>query len=60
MSNPLDWDRAIQYLDTLIEEYSALGFAGCFGLYFVLLPLRERYEEGERSELLYREIMDCE
>lgn len=60
MSNQLDWNRAIRHLDFLIAEYRALGLTGCFGLYFTLLPLRERIKSGERSQQLYDEIMECE
>lgn len=60
MSDQLDWNRAIRYLDFLIEEYRSLGLNGLFGLYFTLLPLRERYKNGERSQHLYDEIMQCE
>ena len=60
MSKLLDWNRAIRHLDFLIAEYRALGLNGHFGLYFTLLPLRERYKSGERTQLLYDEIMKCE
>ena len=59
MSNLLDWDTAIHYLDRLIEEYRALGLYGAYGLYLTLLPLRRRYNSGERSLMLYCEIMEC-
>ena len=56
----MDWEKATNYLDTLIAEYVSLGWAGIFGLQMVLLPLKDRLENGERTEELYDEIMECE
>lgn len=55
----MDWERAENHLNMLIAEYSALGWReGQFGLY-VLLPLKRRFDAGERTENLYQEIMQC-
>jgi len=56
----MDWERAINYLNSLIDEYVAIGWAGSLGLYLTLLPLKRRYDDGERTETLYNEIMQCE
>ena len=56
----LDWDGADNYLKTMIAEYVSLGWAGRFGLDGVLLPLKRRFDNGERTKKLYDEIMRCE
>lgn len=55
-----EWDKAKKYLEMLIVEYASIGFAGTFGLNGVLVPLRKRFEAGERTKALYDEIMRCE
>ena len=55
-----EWDKAKRYLEMLIVEYASIGFAGSFGLNGVLVPLRKRFEAGERTKALYDEIMECE
>lgn len=57
---PEEWAKAIDYLNTLIIEYASIGMAGRFGLDGVLIPLRKRYESGERTRELYEAIMECE
>ena len=55
-----DWKKAIEHLDMLIVMYACIGFAGTFGLNGVLVPLKKRYDSGERTKELYDEIMQCE
>ena len=55
-----DWEQAENYLDLLIKLYAAIGPAGQFGLQGVLLPLKRRFDAGERSADLYDNIMKCE
>lgn len=56
----LDWDKAIDHLNMLIDMYGSIGASGIFGLTVVLLPLKRRYVDGERTQTLYDEIMECE
>lgn len=56
----MDWESAKNYLHTMIAEYASIGAAGRFGLTYTLLPLKKRYENGERTKELYDEIMGCE
>ena len=55
-----DWTKAIRHLEMLIVEYASIGWAGRFGLDGVLVPLRKRYESGERTRELYDAIMETE
>lgn len=55
-----EWDKAIEYLNMLIVEYASIGWAGQFGLNGVLVPLKKRYDGGERTSALYDEIMQAE
>ena len=54
------WKKAIQHLDNLIVMYATIGVPGNFGLYGILIPLKRRYETGERTKELYDAIMACE
>lgn len=55
-----DWDSAIQYLNMYIAEYASLGSVGQLALYNILVPLKKRYDSGERTKELYIEIMEVE
>lgn len=57
MENPFAWDNAEKHLKACEEAYSSIGSAGYFGLVYVLRPLRDRFNNGERSEELRAEIM---
>ena len=59
-STGLDWDAAIDHLNMLIDMYESIGASGILGLAVVLLPLKKRYADGERTQKLYDEIMECE
>lgn len=54
------WATAEKYLNMLIAEYAILEFSGAYGLQITLLPLKRRYDKGERTEELYEAIMSCE
>lgn len=54
------WRPAISHLNMVIAEYAAIGASGFIGLYAILLPLKRRYDSGERTPELYDEIMQCE
>lgn len=53
----LDWDKAEQYLKRCEEAYTKIGSAGYFALNFVIKPLRDRFNNGERTVELYDAIM---
>lgn len=54
----LDWEAAHNYLNMLIAEYVMLSPVGKFGLSLMLL-LKKRFDDGERTTKLYDEIMAC-
>lgn len=54
-----DWKKAIDYLNMLIAEYVCNGWAGGFYLNAVIIPLKKRYDQGERTKDLYDFIMSC-
>lgn len=56
----MDWNKAEDYLNFLIQEYESVGWAGptCFALSLTLIPLKNRLDKGERTESLYNEIME--
>lgn len=39
-------------------DYAALGISGYLAIQSLVLPLKRRYDRGERTEALYKEIMD--
>lgn len=56
----MDWEKAKNWLNEVIAEYTAIGYAGSFALKLSLLLLKVRYDNGERTQELYDEIMECE
>ena len=56
----LAWAEAEQHLKKIRLQYADIGAAGVAALTLTLNPLLMRFERGERSERLYKEIMECE
>jgi len=54
------WQEAEEYLRKCRAVYASIGIAGMPCMQLVLNPLLIRLESGERSEDLYREIMELE
>lgn len=58
----LDWTNAEKHLETIEREYTKLdGVPGVnvqFAPQLVIRPLRVRFNRGERTQLLYEEIME--
>ena len=54
------WQEAINRLHMYISEYAMIGWGGQFGLNGTLLPLKRRYDSGERTLELYNEMMAVE
>lgn len=55
-----EWEEAEKHLNFFIAEYASIGFPGTFGLQGILIPLKKRFDSGERTRKLYEEIMEVE
>ena len=55
-----EWEEAEKHLNLFIAEYASIGFPGTFGLQGILVPLKKRFDSGERTRKLYEEIMEAE
>jgi hypothetical protein len=53
-----DWCKAEEHLSACEKTYSAIDTAGYLILNYVICPLRERLSKGERSDELFKEIME--
>ena len=56
----MNWAEAEKYLNMVIAEYRSIGSIGSLALNITLLPLKKRFDEGERTEELYNQIMEVE
>ena len=54
----MEWEEAEDYLKSCEEGYASIGTAGTFALTCVIMPLRDRFNAGERSQELYDDIME--
>jgi hypothetical protein len=54
----LDWEIAEEHLKEAEEAYTEIGSVGYFALTYIIRPLRDRFNSGERTEELYNLIMD--
>lgn len=54
----LDWQEAERHLQAVEEAYGSIGMAGSFALTLVINPCRVRFNQGERTQELYDEIME--
>ena len=52
-----DWTVAYDHLNHVIAEYMAMRINGAIVLQKVLMPLKRRYDMGERSKSLYDNII---
>ncbi len=53
-----EFKKAIDYLEKCEKVYTQIGSAGYWALTFTIRPLRDRLNSGERTEELYKEIME--
>ncbi len=56
----LNWFEAEEHLKVCEKEYATIDSAGYSVLIFVISPLRDRLNKGERTENLWNEIMDIQ
>jgi hypothetical protein len=52
-----DWRKAEEHLNACEKSYAALSSGGYLVLNYVIGPLRERLNKGERTAELWKEIM---
>jgi hypothetical protein len=52
-----DWNKAEAHLTACEKEYSVICSAGYLVLNYVIYPLRDRLNRGERSKKLWMDIM---
>ena len=64
MADELNWQKAEEKLHVTLENYKELigvpGVNVMFALNLVILPLKARFDQGERTPELYAEIMALE
>ena len=56
--NGINWDEVVSRLAELESAYAAIGTPGAFVREHVLRPLRDRWNQGERTAELAREIYE--
>jgi hypothetical protein len=56
----VNWTKAEEYLSLCEKAYSEIGSSGMFALSFSIMPLRDRFNKGERTVELYSEIFEIE
>jgi len=56
----IDWRKAEEHLKTCEREYAVRDTAGYLVLSYVVNPLRERLNKGERTRKLFKEIMETQ
>lgn len=54
----MDFEKAREHLEACEKAYTEGGTPGYFVLSHVVRPLRDRLNDGERTQELYAEIMD--
>jgi len=57
---PKNWEQAEKHLKEVRRQYTEIGIAGMPALQISINPLLIRYENGERTDDLYKSIMACE
>lgn len=56
----LNWKHAAEHLQDTFDNYVSIGLSGQPALHAVILPLKQRYDSGERSQDLYDAILALE
>ena len=56
----MDWTKAEAWLTTVERLYTEIGTAGYLALTYIILPLRDRFNNGERTQELHDTIMSLE
>jgi hypothetical protein len=56
----LDWEAAEEHLKEIESAYTSIGKPGYLALNFIIRPLRDQFNAGERSDALWHELMNLE
>ena len=56
----LDWAKAEHHLRMVEAAYAETGSAGMLAAQLIIVPCRDRFNTGERSQDLYDEIFEIE
>lgn len=56
-NDKMDWQKAEEHLKTCERVYREIGISGSFALTLVINPVRVRFNNGERSQELFDEIL---
>ena len=57
----MDWDKAKQHFDKVCEQHEAVsGVNTSYALAFTFDPLADRYDDGERTQELYDNMIAVE
>jgi hypothetical protein len=56
----VDWRKAEEHLSTCEKDFRGNNSAEFLVLNYVINPLRDRLEKGERTKKLYKEIMETQ
>jgi len=56
----IDWKRTVSYLEAIEKGYTDIGSNGRLALIISVNPLRDRYNNGERTQELHDDIMALE
>lgn len=54
----MNWKEAETHLYEMETAYKEIGDVGVFGLTLTINPLIKKFENGERTQQLYDEIMN--
>ena len=56
----MDWEQAGKHIHKMQSKYEKKGRGFLFYLVFAVGPLAKRYDDGERTEELYKDIWSIE
>lgn len=55
-----DWYKAEEHLTACEKVYAVIDCAGYLILNYVIYPLRDRFNKGERTQELWKDIMETQ
>lgn len=58
MNEQIDWAATEEYLKECEQAYAECGRAGAFVVLTQIMPVRDRFNKGERTQELHDEIRE--